>query len=58
MSAFSVYMVPRSWDGLFRSRKTTLVNPPGLFYVVASVLPSTLGANAGLLGPPVTQSYG
>ena len=29
-----------------------LLNPFGLFYVVASALPSTLGANAGLLGLP------
>jgi hypothetical protein len=29
-----------------------LINPFGLFYVVASALPSTLGANAGLLGLP------
>ncbi len=29
-----------------------LVNPAGLFYVIASALPSTLGANAGLLSLP------
>jgi len=29
-----------------------LLNPIGLFYVVASALPSTLGANAGLLSLP------
>jgi predicted cobalt transporter CbtA len=29
-----------------------LCNPFGLFYVVASALPSTLGANAGLLSLP------
>jgi hypothetical protein len=29
-----------------------LVNPIGLFYVIASALPSTLGANAGLLSLP------
>ena len=29
-----------------------LLNPFGLFYVVASALPSTLGANAGLLSLP------
>ncbi len=29
-----------------------LVNPLGLFYVVAAALPSTLGANAGLLALP------
>jgi len=31
-----------------------LFNPLGLFYVVASALPSTLGANAGLLSLPWT----
>ena len=29
-----------------------LLNPIGLFYVIASALPSTLGANAGLLSLP------
>jgi hypothetical protein len=29
-----------------------LLNPIGFFYVVASALPSTLGANAGLLSLP------
>jgi hypothetical protein len=29
-----------------------LINPLGLFYVIASALPSTLGANAGLLSLP------
>ena len=29
-----------------------LMNPAGLFYVIASALPSTLGANAGLLSLP------
>jgi hypothetical protein len=29
-----------------------LLNPLGLFYIVASALPSTLGANAGLLSLP------
>jgi hypothetical protein len=29
-----------------------LLNPAGLFYVIASALPSTLGANAGLLALP------
>jgi len=29
-----------------------LFNPAGLFYVIASALPSTLGANAGLLSLP------
>lgn len=29
-----------------------LLNPAGLFYVIASALPSTLGANAGLLSFP------
>src|SRR5271163_2073506 len=29
-----------------------LLNPAGLFYIVASALPSTLGTNAGLLSLP------
>src|SRR5580698_742744 len=29
-----------------------VLNPAGLFYVIASALPSTLGANAGLLTLP------
>ncbi len=29
-----------------------MLNPLGLFYVIASALPSTLGANAGLLSMP------
>jgi hypothetical protein len=29
-----------------------LLNPAGLFYVIVSALPSTLGANAGLLSLP------
>jgi hypothetical protein len=29
-----------------------LLNPAGLFYIIASALPSTLGANAGLLNLP------
>ncbi len=29
-----------------------LLNPAGLFYVIASALPATLGANAGLLSLP------
>jgi hypothetical protein len=29
-----------------------VLNPAGLFYVIASALPSTLGANAGLLSLP------
>ena len=29
-----------------------LLNPAGLFYVIASALPSTLGANAGMLSLP------
>jgi len=35
-----------------------LMNPIGLFYVIASALPSTLGANAGLLSLPfVMQNW-
>ena len=30
-----------------------LLNPLGWFYIVASALPSTLGANAGLLSLPL-----
>jgi hypothetical protein len=32
-----------------------LLNPAGLFYVIASALPSTLGANAGLLSLPAVM---
>jgi hypothetical protein len=35
-----------------------LFNPLGLFYVVASALPSTLGANAGLLSLPSMMGRG
>jgi hypothetical protein len=35
-----------------------LLNPAGLFYVVASALPSTLGANAGLLSLPSMMGRG
>jgi hypothetical protein len=35
-----------------------LLNPAGLFYVIASALPSTLGANAGLLSLPSMMSRG
>jgi hypothetical protein len=38
-------------DGIL-SGLSGLLNPFGLFYVVASALPSTLGANAGLLSLP------
>jgi len=34
-----------------------LFNPMGLFYVIASALPSTLGANAGLLSLPWMVRY-
>jgi hypothetical protein len=33
-----------------------LLNPAGLFYVIASALPSTLGANAGLLSLPAIMA--
>jgi hypothetical protein len=35
-----------------------LLNPAGLFYVIASALPSTLGANAGLLSLPSMMKQG
>jgi hypothetical protein len=35
-----------------------LLNPAGLFYVIASALPSTLGANAGLLSLPSIMRRG
>jgi hypothetical protein len=35
-----------------------LLNPAGLFYVIASALPSTLGANAGLLSLPSLMRSG
>ena len=35
-----------------------LLNPAGLFYVIASALPSTLGANAGLLSLPSMMKRG
>ena len=36
-----------------------LLNPAGLFYVIASALPSTLGANAGLLSlPSIMRKWG
>jgi hypothetical protein len=35
-----------------------LLNPAGLFYVIASALPSTLGANAGLLSLPSMMRRG
>ena len=42
---------PYSTDGILAGLGG-LLNPLGLFYVVASALPSTLGANAGLLSLP------
>jgi hypothetical protein len=35
-----------------------LLNPAGLFYVIASALPSTLGANAGVLSLPSMMQRG
>lgn len=35
-----------------------LLNPLGLFYVIASALPSTLGANAGLMSLPFMMLHG
>jgi hypothetical protein len=34
-----------------------LMNPIGFFYVIASALPSTLGANAGLLSLPFIMPH-
>lgn len=42
---------PYFTDGLLAG-VAGLLNPAGLFYVIASALPSTLGANAGLLSLP------
>lgn len=42
---------PYSTDGILAALGG-LMNPAGLFYVIASALPSTLGANAGLLSLP------
>jgi hypothetical protein len=42
---------PYFTDGLMTAAGG-LVNPLGLFYVAVSALPSTLGANAGLLSLP------
>jgi hypothetical protein len=42
---------PYFTDGILKG-KERLPNPAGLFYVIASALPSTLGANAGLLSLP------
>ncbi|MFZ0036539.1 MAG: hypothetical protein WAK91_03900 [Candidatus Acidiferrales bacterium] len=43
--------IPYFTDGIL-SGLGGLLNPFGLFYVIASALPSTLGANAGLLSLP------
>jgi hypothetical protein len=43
--------IPYFADGLL-ALVAGVLNPAGLFYVVASALPSTLGANAGLLSLP------
>jgi hypothetical protein len=43
--------VPYFTDGILAAIAGVL-NPAGLFYVIASALPSTLGANAGLLNLP------
>jgi hypothetical protein len=43
--------VPYVTDGILAALGG-LLNPVGLFYVIASALPSTLGANAGLLSLP------
>jgi hypothetical protein len=43
--------IPYFSDGVLAG-VASLLNPAGLFYVIASALPSTLGANAGLLSLP------
>ena len=43
--------IPYAADGVLAAAAGAL-NPLGLFYVLASALPSTLGANAGLLSLP------
>ncbi len=47
----SVCWTPYFTDG-FLAAVAGLLNPAGLFYVIVSALPSTLGANAGLLSLP------
>jgi hypothetical protein len=47
----AVCWTPYFTDGILAGL-AGLLNPAGLFYVVASALPSTLGANAGLLSLP------
>ncbi len=47
----SVCWTPYFTDGILAA-VAGLLNPAGLFYVIASALPSTLGANAGLLSLP------
>jgi hypothetical protein len=47
----AVCWTPYFTDG-FLAGVAALFSPLGLFYVIASALPSTLGANSGLLGLP------
>lgn len=47
----SLSWTPYFTDGILAAL-AGVFNPAGLFYVVASALPSTLGANAGLLSLP------
>jgi|SRR5579871_395650 len=47
----AVCWVPYFTDGILAAAAGVL-NPAGLFYVIASALPSTLGANAGLISLP------
>lgn len=47
----SLCWIPYFTDGILAG-VAGLLNPAGLFYVIASALPSTLGANAGLLSLP------
>ena len=48
--------IPYFTDGLL-ALFGGLMNPIGLFYVIASALPSTLGANAGLLSLPFVMQH-
>lgn len=50
-------MTPYFADGILAG-VAGLLNPAGLFYVIASALPSTLGANAGLLSLPSMMRSG
>ena len=48
--------LPYFVDGLL-ALVAGILNPAGIFYVIASALPSTLGANAGLLSLPTIMRH-